>query len=267
MRFFPAAIRLLVVCGVAAAASAPATARPPRGRPGQPAPAPQKAPTSCPANSDALAGSLKKSVAPSGGPSNGGLDNNEWAVIVDRQGSVCAIAYSGGKWEDQWLGSRDIAVAKAATALGFSLDAKAMSTANLYAGAQPGGFLYGLAAGNPPPPSQTSAAQGQNYGGNNDPLLGSRASGSIVFAGGLALYDQNGLVGALGVSGDTSCADHNVAWRVRHDLNLDHVKAGPSPQVKDGIIYDIGANGKSQSGFGHPKCLGPETGRNFLISA
>jgi hypothetical protein len=79
-----------------------------------------------------------------------------------------------------------------------------------------------------------------------------------VFGGGLALYDGNGVAGGLGVSGDSACADHNVAWRVRHLLGLDHVPAGVSPNMKDAIIYDIGPDGKSTSGFGHPKCDGRE---------
>jgi len=49
-----------------------------------------------------------------------------------------------------------------------------------------------------------------------------------------------------------------VAWRVRHFLGLDHVPAGVSPNMKDAIIYDIGPDGKSTSGFGHPKCDGKE---------
>ena len=39
----------------------------------------------------------------------------------------------------------------------------------------------------------------------------------------MALYDHNGIVGGLGVSGDTSCADHNIAWRVRQRLKPDQV--------------------------------------------
>ena len=93
----------------------------------------------CPITHDQLATALKAAVKPSGGPSNGGLDNNEWAAIVNRDGNVCAVAFSGASWKDQWLGSRPIAVEKANTALSFSLDGMAMSTANLYAGAQPEG--------------------------------------------------------------------------------------------------------------------------------
>ena len=33
------------------------------------------------------------------------------------------------------------------------------------------------------------------------------------------LYNAKGqLVGAIGVSGDSSCADHNIAWRTRHTV-------------------------------------------------
>ncbi len=61
--------------------------------------------------------------------------------------------------------------------------------------------------------------------------------------------------GALGVSGDASCADHNIAWKVRHALGLDYVPGGVSPTGDDNIIYDITAGTKqSLSGFGHPEC-------------
>ncbi len=93
----------------------------------------------CPADHDKLEKALKASVKPSGGPSNGGLDNNEWAALVTRDGAVCAVAFSGAKPDDQWPGSRAIAAEKANTANAVSLDGFALSTANLYAGAQPGG--------------------------------------------------------------------------------------------------------------------------------
>jgi hypothetical protein len=34
------------------------------------------------------------------------------------------------------------------------------------------------------------------------------------------------LIGAIGVSGDTSCADHIAAWKIRWALNLDNVPNG-----------------------------------------
>jgi len=70
----------------------------------------------------------------------------------------------------------------------------------------------------------------------------------------MALYDGKTIVGALGVSGDTSCGDHNVAWRLRHAMKLDHVPGGVSAKNNDAIIYDFGMMGKSSSGYGHPTC-------------
>ena len=69
-------------------------------------------------------------------------------------------------------------------------------------------------------------------------MVGKRIGGVNVFGGGLALY-KGKKVGAVGVSGDSSCADHNIAWRVRKALGLDKVPAGVSPNKDDGIIYDI----------------------------
>jgi len=72
------------------------------------------------------------------------------------------------------------------------------------------------------------------------------------------------LVGGVGVSGDTSCADHNIAWRVRNLLGLDHLSGvgGVSGDAArpDNIIFDIapnpsGGTGISAGGFGHPTCL------------
>jgi len=213
----------------------------------------------CPVRHDQLLAALKVSVKPTGGPTNGGLDNNSWAVVVDRAGLVCAVAHSGAKADDQWPGSRAIAAEKANSANALSLKTFALSTANLYAGAQPGGFLFGLGLSNPPNPAVIYAGTPDQFGTDNDPMIGKAAGGVIVFGGGLALYNDSGILGGLGTSGDTSCADHNVAWRVRQALKLDKVPAGANPATKnDGIIYDIGPNGKSASGYGHPTCGGKE---------
>ena len=86
-----------------------------------------------------------------------------------------------------------------------------------------------------------------------------------MFGGGLALYNSaHEMVGGVGVSGDTSCADHNIAWRVRHNLGLDILAGvgGVSGDAArpDNIVFDITANpaggtGNSAGGFGHPMCL------------
>jgi uncharacterized protein GlcG (DUF336 family) len=208
----------------------------------------------CPVSHDQLVLALKQSVKPTGGPSNGGFDNNEWAAVVDRDGMVCAMAYSGEKVNDQWLASRGIAAEKATTANAMSLKGFAISTANLYAGAQPAGYLYGMALSNPVDTGVLYAGKPSQYGTADDPMVGKHVGGVIVFGGGLALYNDSGIVGALGASGDTSCADHNIAWRIRKTLKLDKVPAGVSPNHDDGIIYDMQPNKTSASGYGHPLC-------------
>lgn len=195
---------------------------------------------------------LKEAVKPAGGPGNGGLDNHMWAAVVDRLGIVRAVCYSGAELGDQWPGSRAIAIAKANTANGMSLPSSAFSTANLWYGAQPGGFLYGIATTNPVDPATMFAGDPQAYGTADDPMVGQKASGIVTFAGGLALYDGSGIVGALGLSGDTSPGDHNVAWRVRRLLGLDKVPGGITDMNNDAIIFDINMLGKSASGYGHP---------------
>lgn len=212
-----------------------------------------------------LQAALRASIAPTGGPSNGGFNLNMWATLVDRDGIVCAVAFSGDDRGDQWPGSRVISAQKANTANAFSLPGLALSTANLWAATQPGGSLFGLQFSNP---VDTAAAYGlnghhsasaHNYGQRNDPMVRDQVGGVNVFGGGLALYDSGGeLLGALGVSGDSSCADHNIAWRVRDTLGLDYVPGGVA-EVGDNIIYD------AASGFGHPECGGGEVDVNATI--
>ncbi len=88
-------------------------------------------------------------------------------------------------------------------------------------------------------------------------MVGKKIGGVNVFGGGLALYDTAGnILGALGVSGDTSCADHIIAWKIRHALNLDNVPGGVSPTHDDNIVFDIAPDTHghpvSAGGWGHP---------------
>jgi uncharacterized protein GlcG (DUF336 family) len=212
-----------------------------------------------------------------------GLNNQMWATLVDRDGVVCAVAFSGNDRASQWPGSRAISAQKANTGNAFSLDASsssagsgqaaglALSTANLYSAVNPGGSLYGLQHSNPVDASVAYAGRPERYGTPADPMTGERIGGVNVFGGGLALYAEGHVVvGGLGVSGDTSCADHNIAWRLRNLLGLDHLgKSATLPPVggvsgdaarPDNIVFDItpnpgGGTGNSAGGFGHPTCL------------
>lgn len=223
---------------------------------------------------------LKSALISAASTEASGLNNSMWGTIVSRQGVVCAVAYTGPSTGSQWLGSRVISAQKANTANDFSLDASnpkknggggplALSTANLFSAVQPGGSLYGLQASNPVDPDVAYANSYNNYGQANDPMVGQRIGGVNVFGGGLALYNSSHqLVGAVGVSGDTSCTDHMIAWRTRANLQLDHlgtVIPGPAGLFNmdathpDNIIFDITTNSygisSSASGFGHPTCL------------
>ena len=194
---------------------------------------------------------------------NGVFGLNMWATIVNRDGEVSTVAFSGNDRGDQWPGSRVISAQKANTANAFSLPGLALSTANLYSATQPGGTLFGLQHSNPVDTDAAYKGPSENYGKPNDPLKGKKIGGVNVFGGGLALYDDKGkLLGAIGVSGDTSCADHIIAWKVRHALNLDNVPGGVSPTGDDNMVHDITTNAsghpESASGWGHPQTSADE---------
>jgi len=208
-----------------------------------------------------------------------GLNLHMWATIVDRSGIVCAVAFSGTNRASQWPASRVISAQKANTANSLSLDSSsfsvgsgaqnglALSTANLYTAVQPGGSLFGLQESNPVDHTVAYDGAANSFGTASDPMVGKRIGGVNVFGGGLALYGPGKVVkGGVGVSGDTSCADHMIAWRVRKNLGLDHLLGvgGVSGDRNrpDNIIYDIDRPGKSVAheptsagGFGHPTCI------------
>lgn len=204
-----------------------------------------------------------------GAGGNGGLGNDMWATVVNRDGVVCAVAFSGTNRGEQWPGSRVISAQKANTANAFSLPpgaggpllpGLALSTANLYSAVQSGGTLFGLQHSNPVDPGVAYRGNAAHNGQPNDPMAGRKIGGVNVFGGGLALYTAAGpLVGGVGVSGDTSCTDHIVAWKVRHALNLDNVPTGVSSTGDDNIIHDVTKDAVtghtvSTGGFGHPTC-------------
>lgn len=84
------------------------------------------------------------------------------------------------RMDDAWVGSIDIAIKKAKTAVFFG-----MPTGQIGKLSQPGGSLYGIEHSN---------------------------DGLITFPGGLPIVDKEGvLIGAIGVSGSSVENDHTVA--------------------------------------------------------
>lgn len=205
---------------------------------------------------------LKAALEQARSEANGGFNLDMWGTIVNRDGIVCAVAFTGANRGSQWPGSRVISAQKANTGNAFSLPALALSTANLFSAVSPGGSLYGLQHSNPVNTHVAYRGNAAHYGSANDPMEGGKIGGINVFGGGFALYNsRKEIIGGLGVSGDSSCADHNIGWKTRHHLLLDYVPGGVSGNAArpDNIVYDITSQpgqqeGVSASGWGHPQC-------------
>jgi uncharacterized protein GlcG (DUF336 family) len=200
---------------------------------------------------------LKAALTQARQQANGGFDLDMWATVVSRDGTVCAVAFTGGNSGAQWPGSRVISAQKASTANAFSLPGLALSTANLWAAVQPGGSLYGLQHSNPVDTDVAYKGPSAYWGTGADPMVGRRIGGVNVFGGGLALYNAaRVLAGGIGVSGDTSCADHNIAWRTRALLAMDYVPGGVgTPGRADNINYQGQVPVPSlRADFSHPVC-------------
>ncbi len=120
-------------------------------------------------------------------------------AVVSRDGKI--LSYDGAS--DAWVGSEDIAIAKARTAAFFSSDENALtsrivgelSQASNEAG-KPAGPLWGIGTSNQP------GATGDKE----------RRNGLITFPGGVPLYKDGKLVGGIGVSGDAVDQDEAVAF-------------------------------------------------------
>ena len=164
-----------------------------------------------------------------------------WAAVVNRAGEVCAYTTSTDDPTQVWPGSQAIAKAKAYTANAFSLDALALSTARLYTFTQPGHSLWSLGQSNLFNPDLLIPP-----GGSGDRNI--IAGGLIFFGGGVPIYRNGQIIGGLGISGDTSCADHEIAKRLRNVAGLNP----PGGALVDDIVY---SPPDPPSVFAHPVCL------------
>jgi uncharacterized protein GlcG (DUF336 family) len=192
------------------------------------------------------AGQLKQwlASAPGEGGDAGGLFHGTrmWGSVVNRDGEVCAAATSTADPTQVWPGSQAIAKAKAYTANAFSLDTLALSTARLYTFTQPGHSLWSLGQSNLFESRFLAPPKGSGGG------LHQIAGGLIFFGGGVPLYQSGKIIGGLGISGDTSCTDHEIAKRVRELAQLN-----PSGgALADDITY---SSVDGASVFTHPLCL------------
>jgi hypothetical protein len=138
----------------------------------------------------------------------------------------------------------------------------------------PGGQLFGTSLNS----IDSILLNGTNsslWGTTSDPMIGKIVGGYLPVAGGLPLYNSNKKkVGAIGVSGDTYCTSHVVAWKVRQQLaggafSVANVPGGVANKYSnDALIQDInpsaapGSLAYSPSGFGFVKCLNNPTNAN-----
>lgn len=217
---------------------------------------PVEAQATAPANCQGLPGepALKGFLmaAPAAGGEAGGLFHGHrmWGAIVNRDGENCSYATSTADPTQVWPGSQAIAKSKAYTANAFSLDDLALSTARLYTFTQPGHSLWSLGQSN-----LFDASKLIPPGGSGD--KNQIAGGLIFFGGGVPLYNASGkVIGGLGISGDTSCTDHEIAKRVRDLAGLNP----PGGSTVDDITYSV-PDGPSV--FTHPKCV--NTWRNGVF--
>jgi len=200
-----------------------------------------------------LAASVDDSVVPDNIDGTvGGLFNGErmWAAVVNRTGEVCAYATSTEDPTQVWPGSQAIAKAKAYTANAFSLDVLPLSTARLYTFTQPGHSLWSLGQSNL---YNSNLLIGPGESGDKNQIAG----GLIFFGGGVPIYSEGKIVGGLGISGDTSCADHEIAKRVRAVAGLN--PAGGA--TADDIVY---SSPDPASVFAHPVCLNTFRNGTFI---
>jgi uncharacterized protein GlcG (DUF336 family) len=190
-------------------------------------------------------------AAPAAGGEAGGLFSGTrmWGAIVNRAGEICSYITSTDDPTQVWPGSQAIAKSKAYTANAFSLDTLALSTARLYTFTQPGHSLWSLGHSNLFDASKLLPPGGS---GDRNQIVG----GQIFFGGGVPLYSGGEIVGGLGISGDTSCTDHEIAKRVR---NLAGMNPPGGPLVDD-ITYSV-PDGPSV--FTHPLCV--NTWRNGVF--
>jgi uncharacterized protein GlcG (DUF336 family) len=233
---------LLLVCGVALlGAGVPAFAFDDHGHRGHDTDDNDNPDTCSAAPNESRLKALLIAAASSGG-TVGGLFNGirMWGAIVNRNGDVCAAVTSRADNSEVWPGSQAIAKAKAYTANAFSVDSLALSTARLYTFTQPGHSLWSLGQSNP---FKTQALAPITGGGAKNVV-----GGMIFFGGGVPLYKNGQVIGGLGVSGDTSCADHEIAKRVRDLAGLNP----PGGALADDIQF---SSKDGASAFTHPLCL------------
>lgn len=217
----------------------------------------------------------------------GTATTNPWGTGWTKTTTANTNANDKGASNVQWLASRVISAQKANTANSLSVDGYAISTANLYTAVLEGNSLYGLQHSNPVNAAIAygDGKKGNTFGTKTDPLVGKRPGGINVFGGGLALYKSGKKIGAVGVSGDTSCRDHAFAWVVRESftggslapstgtVGITNFNVNGAGTAQTALSVDGGGSAKGDEmifkgngssyweAWAHPTCPKTQTGR------
>ena len=142
-------------------------------------------------------------------------------AVVDRDGELLGLR----SMDDAWVGSIDIAKAKAYTAVAFSSDENALTSRSIGCLSQPGASLWHI---------------GNSNQSRHDGAEDIEERGLIEFPGGIPLYKGGHLVGAIGVSGDGVEPEENVAEAGAvelgpdEDIRIDTVTDGAVPYIDPG---------------------------------
>lgn len=210
------------------------------------------APRDCPITWHQLKEAMDHAVS----QDNGGFGLDMWGTVVNNDGRICAVYKTGDKFNDQWGASRNISMAKANSAALLANNAGSrgdapnpsgfgFTTGGLYLAVQPGGPLYTLLQVMPLNTYWAYYGYEGRFGTKYDPAVGHRVGGIVTFGGGGSLFDENNqVVGGIGVSGDSSCADENIFLRARSYFVNQGWAQGP------GLEFGIDYAG------GYPDCLG-----------
>jgi len=208
--------------------------------------------TPCPVSHAELQAALNLAVQ----SPNGGFNLDMWGTVVNRDGAVCAVAKAtnvntGNSPADPWPASRVISAQKANTANSLSGINNTFSTGMLQGTGSSASSLVGLQFSNPVATNVGYRGDPAVYGTVTDPMNGLKVGGINIFGGGFALYNAGGnVVGGIGVSGDTSCADHSVGWRTREALatavtGVEGSAATPNSDVIDVNYPACGVSGEA----------------------
>jgi uncharacterized protein GlcG (DUF336 family) len=141
-------------------------------------------------------------------------------ACVNRKGQIVRFTSDADAWE----GSRDVAKAKAFTAMAFSSNENALTTRTIFCATQPGGPLWEL--GN------------ANQAGNRKGPGSINQLGIIQFPGGVPIYKDGKLIGGFGVSGDSIKLDEQTAL-AGTAVGVGENKYGADNSIKSSTILGV----------------------------